>query len=151
MGSFWPHEKTFLVGYLFGTNGVNGQLYRRLRDWLKWERKHSPRITVVDDVEEWRPHQVLGESSLEKQGREGRFIGEGAFNSITDAAWVRRLGESANPLNIAILKGRKVYGLRGRALRSYLREQGFLPPSAEAIRSRYAHLLRKLQKSRGLQ
>ena len=39
LGSFWPHREANLVVYLFGTNGVNGQLYRRLGDWLKWERK----------------------------------------------------------------------------------------------------------------
>ena len=139
LGSFWPHEKTFLVGYLFGTNGVNGQLYRRLADWLKWERKQRG-STAVGDVEEWAEAE---------QPSEGESTREGDFDRIIDeATWARRLGKSYSPLNVAILKGREVLGLKGKGLRSYLRRQGFPPLSADAIRSRYAHLRGIRAKSR---
>lgn len=138
LGSFWPHEKTFLVGYLFGTNGVNGQLYRRLVNWLKWERKQRG-STVVGDVEEWAEteHPTEGESTR-----------EGDFDRIIDEATLARcLGKSYSPLNVAILKGREVFGLKGKALRSHLRGQGFSPPSPDAIRSRCAHLRRILRRT----
>ena len=138
LGSFWPHEKTFLVGYLFGTNGVNGQLYRRLADWLKWERKQRG-STVVGDVEKWAEAE---------QPSEGWSIGEGEFDQIDEATWTRLLGKSNSPLNVAILKGREVLGLKGKALRSHLRGQGFPSLSPEAIRSRRAHLRRILKGTR---
>ncbi len=150
LGSFWPHRGISLVGYLFGTNGVNGQLYRRLRDWLKWEREHGPGVTAIEDVEgQDRAHQALTGSSPVERISEGWTMDEGTFDQLDDAFWTGALGKSAHALNIAILKGRLVYKLKGRTLRSYLRKQGFSPPSAEAIRSRYAHLRRKLQNKSG--
>ena len=132
--SFWVHHDANLTTHLFGSKGRQGRLYQELRDWLR--RKARSDWSLVEFNESHVPGSFLPSDSLS----------EAEFDSIN---WSKLLPSRAGtPLNLAIIKARKVHGLSGRPLRNYLADQGFQPPNAAALRQRWRYLLKLLASRR---